>query len=119
MVCRSYSSIPPVWASPGGTFEICAHFASPASTAYSGSRAESVRTAPKPLLLQAYETAIFLFIILIRPILADIFLADLEEGVNSMLLIFLDDDEIGFSLPVGMQKNNSKGTIEVKKMGKK
>lgn len=77
-----------------------------------------MRTAPKPLLLQAYETVIFLFIILIRHILADIFLADLEEGVNSMLLTFLDDDEIGFCLPVGMQKNNSKGQIEVKKMSR-
>lgn len=36
-----------------------------------------------------------------------------------MLLTFPDDDETGFCLPVGMQKNNTKGTIEVKKMGRK
>ncbi|XP_010190825.1 PREDICTED: voltage-dependent T-type calcium channel subunit alpha-1I-like, partial [Mesitornis unicolor] len=39
-------------------------------------------------LLGVYETTIFLFIILIRPVLVDIFIADLEEG--------------GFSLAAGM-----------------
>lgn len=74
-----------------------------------------MRTAPKPLLLQAYETAIFLFIILIGPILADIFLADLEEGVNSMLLTFLDDDEIGFCLPEGCRKITQRELLRSKR----
>lgn len=78
-----------------------------------------MRTAPKPLLLGGCDTTIFLFIILIRPILVDIFIADLEEGVNSMLMTFLDDDKTELCLPVGMQKNNTKGTGKVRKMGGK
>lgn len=99
--------------------EVFACFASPASTSYSGSRAEGVRTAQKLSLLGAYETTIFLFVILIRSVLVDIFIADLEEGVNSMLMVFPDDDKTGFCLPVGMQKNNTKGTSEVRKMDRK
>lgn len=116
---QELQSVPPAWASPGGTVEVFAYFASPASTSYSGSRAEGVRTAPKPSLLGAYETTVFLFIILIRPVLADVFIADLEEGVNSMLMTFSDDDKTGFCLSVGMQKNNTKGTSEVRKTGRK
>lgn len=96
-----------------------AHFASPASTSYSGSRAEGVRTAPRPSLLGAYETTVFLFVILIRPILVDIFIADLEEEVNSMLTTFPDDDKTGSCLLTGTQKNNTKGASEVRKMGRK
>lgn len=85
----------------------------------SASRTEGVRTAPKPLLLGGYDTTIFLFIILIRPVLVDIFIADLEEGVNNMLMTFLDDDKTELCLPVGTQKNNAKGTSKVRRMGGK
>lgn len=112
-------SIPLAWASPGGTVKIFACFAFLAGISYSASRAEGVRTAPKPLLLGGCDTTIFLFIILIRPVLVDIFIADLEEGVNSMLMTFLDDDKTELCLPVGMQKNNAKGTGKVRKMGGK
>jgi len=36
-----------------------------------------------------------------------------------MLMTFPDDDKTGFCLPVGMEKNNTKETREVRKMGRK
>ncbi|PKU49007.1 voltage-dependent t-type calcium channel subunit alpha-1i isoform x1 [Limosa lapponica baueri] len=68
--------------------------------------------ALKPSLLGAYETTIFLFIVLIRPVLVDIVIGDLEEGVNSMLMTFPDDDKTVFCLLVRTEKNNRKGTSE-------
>lgn len=77
-----------------------------------------MRAVLKPSLLGAYET-IIIFITSIRPVLVDIFIAGLEEGVSSMLMTFPDDDKTGFCLPVWMQKNNTKGASEVRKMGRK
>ena len=61
----------------------------------------------------------FFFSILIRPVLAGTFIADVNKGVNNMLMTFPDDDETGLYLLVRTWKSNRKGSSEVRNIRRK
>lgn len=113
--CTSHNSVPLVWGSPWNT----------TSYSYTLPLLQVLCVLAQRLRMwgwlqgqHSWEPTGALFnkpiSILIGPVLAGIFIADVNKGVNNMLMTFPDDDEMGLYLLVRTWKNNRKGSSEVR-----